>query len=170
MRGRRVSKKRAPLDAPHSIKDACSDSTLSTASKCNEVMTGLSGTSPRHAGRVENGRGCSRLLGRRGPVSRPRSSKRTCGFPASGSRTGLLPQAVAGGRPRCIRRRPATPGLAGLAAPPSAPLLPDATARAPSTSTVPRSCSTQKPPNTNGHPCLKRFESREPSTAIYCSA
>ncbi len=76
------------------------------------LLTGLSGTSPRHAGRVEDRRGCSGLLGRRGPVSRPRSSKRTCGFPASGSRAGLLPQAVAGGRPRCIRRRPATPQLA----------------------------------------------------------
>ena len=60
-------------------------------------------------GRVEDGRGCSGRLRRVGPVSRPRSSNRTCGFPASGSPTGFLPQAVAGGGPRCIRRRRSTP-------------------------------------------------------------
>ena len=63
----------------------------------------------RQLGRVEDGRGCSGRLRRVGPVSRPRSSNRTCGFPASGSPTGFLPQAVAGGGPRCIRRRRSTP-------------------------------------------------------------
>ena len=63
----------------------------------------------RQVGRVEDGRGCSGRLRRIGPVSRPRSSNRTCGFPASGSPTGFLPQAVAGGGPRCIRRRRTTP-------------------------------------------------------------
>jgi len=38
VRERRVSTRRAPLDDPHSIKDAYSDSTVSTASKSNEVM------------------------------------------------------------------------------------------------------------------------------------
>ena len=33
---------RAPLDDPHLINEAYSDSTLSTASKRNEVMAGLS--------------------------------------------------------------------------------------------------------------------------------
>ena len=65
----------------------------------------------RESGRVEDGRGCSGRLGRRGPVSRPRSSNRTCGFPASGSPTGFIPQAIAGGGPKCIRRRPITPNL-----------------------------------------------------------
>ena len=65
----------------------------------------------RQVGRVEDGRGCSGRLRRIGPLSRPRSSNRTCGFPASGSPTGFLPQAVAGGGPRCIRRRRTTPNL-----------------------------------------------------------
>ncbi len=43
------------------------------------------------------------------PNRSPRSSNRRCGFPASGSPTGFLPQAVAGGGPRCIRRRRSTP-------------------------------------------------------------
>ena len=67
------------------------------------------GTTEFDDGRVEDGRGCSGRLRRVGPVSRPRSSNRTCGFPASGSPTGFLPQAVAGGGPRCIRRRRSTP-------------------------------------------------------------
>ncbi len=75
------------------------------------ALTGLSRTSPRHAGRVEDRRGCSGRLWHAGPVSRPRSSNRTCGFPASGSPTGFIPQAVAGGGPRCIRRRRTTPNL-----------------------------------------------------------
>ena len=37
-----VSTRRAPLDDPHLINEAYSDSTLSTASKRNEVMAGLS--------------------------------------------------------------------------------------------------------------------------------
>ncbi len=72
---------------------------------------GLIACFSRQVGRVEDGRGCSGRLGRRGPVSRPRSSNRTFGFPASGSPTGFIPQAVAGGGPRCIRRRRTTPNL-----------------------------------------------------------
>ena len=70
---------------------------------------GICSHSCRTLGRVEDGRGCSGRLRRLGPVSRPRSSNRTCGFPASGSPTGFLPQAVASGGPRCIRRRRSTP-------------------------------------------------------------
>ena len=57
------------------------------------------------------GAGALDALGRIGPVSRPRSSNRTCGFPASGSPTGFIPQAIAGGGPKCIRRRRITPSL-----------------------------------------------------------
>ena len=46
MRERPVSTRRAPLDDPHLINDAYSDSTLSTASKRNEVMAGLLRASP----------------------------------------------------------------------------------------------------------------------------
>ena len=42
VRERRVSTRRVPLDAPHSIKDAYFDPTVSTASKRSEVMAGLS--------------------------------------------------------------------------------------------------------------------------------
>ena len=42
VRERPVNTRRAPLDDPHLIKDAYSDSTWSTASKRNEVMAGLS--------------------------------------------------------------------------------------------------------------------------------
>ena len=41
VRARPVSTRRAPLDDPHLINEAYSDSTLSTASKRNEVMAGL---------------------------------------------------------------------------------------------------------------------------------
>jgi len=89
------------------------------------------------------------------PPQKSSHSLTHCGRPPPGTPS-------AGSHEKSNPTSPPTPGSAGLAAPPSAPLLPDATARAPSTSTVPRSCSTQKPPNTNGHPCLKQFETMRP--------
>ncbi len=86
-------------------------STPSTASKRNEAMAALSRASTVSWVESRTGAGALDALGRIGPVSRPRSSNRTCGFPASGSPTGFIPHAVAGGGPRCIRRRRTTPNL-----------------------------------------------------------
>ncbi len=111
MRERPTSTRLAPLDDPHSIKDAYSNSTVSAAGKRNEIMAVLSRASPVRRVESRTGAGALDAQGAMGPVSRPRSSNRTCGFPASGSPAGFLPQAVAGGGPKCIRRRPATPNL-----------------------------------------------------------
>jgi hypothetical protein len=55
----------------------------------------------RGARRVEDGRGSLGLVWQRS-VSRPRSSNRTCGFPASGFPTGFSPRHTAGPRVRCV--------------------------------------------------------------------
>src|SRR3954467_15780837 len=51
--------------------------------------------------RVEDGRGSLGLVWQRS-VSRPRSSNRTCGFPASGFPTGFTARHTAARRVRCV--------------------------------------------------------------------
>ncbi len=59
------------------------------------VVTGFAAAvrAPRKSVESRTGAGALDALGRAGPVSRPRSSNRTCGFPASGSRTRFFPKA-----------------------------------------------------------------------------
>ena len=105
MRERPVSTRRVPLDERRRTQTV-----LSTASKRNEVMAGPSRASTVRWVESRTGEGALDAWGVVVPFPVPAHRTGREDFP-QGSPTGFIPQAVAGGGPRCIRRRRTTPNL-----------------------------------------------------------